>query len=149
MRTLVTASIAILAGLYVLARFVPVEPIDRRPGLGLMAPAGAPGDGGLEAVAGMQEIHLETRPWYGIPHSVTTVIWRDGEHLYVPCKACALKSWPKRVAADPGVRLKINGRLYDMRAEKIEDDAERRHVLRVFGAADAPQDVWAYRMVPL
>lgn len=148
MRGFVVAVLLVLAGSYALARFVPVEPLDRRPGLGLIAPAGSPGDGGLEAVGGMQEIHLETRPWYGIPHSVTTVLWRDGDELFVPCKSCDQKRWPKSVAADPDVRLKVNGRLYAMRAEKIADDAERRRVLSVFGGPDAPQDVWAYRMVP-
>lgn len=137
-----------LAGVYLLAAWLPVEPVDRRPGLGLAAPAGTYGDATMAAVSGRQEVHLETRPWHGIPHSVTTILWRDGEFLYIPCANCAAKHWPVNVAANPDVRVKISGRLYDLRMQKVEDDAERRRVLRVLGGADAPADVWAYRLLP-
>jgi hypothetical protein len=102
----------------------------------------------MAAVSGRQEVHLETRPWHGIPHSVTTILWRDGGFLYIPCAKCAEKHWPEIVAANPDVRVKISGRLYDLRMQKIEDDLERRQVLRVLGGADAPADVWAYRLLP-
>lgn len=148
MRRLVIAALALLAGVYLLARWLPVEPVDRRPGLGLTATAGSWEDGTMAAVSGRQEVHLETRPWHGIPHSVTTILWRDGGMLYIPCAKCAQKRWPANVAANPDVRVKISGRLYDVRLQKIEDDAERRRVLRVLGGADTPADVWAYRLLP-
>lgn len=148
MRRLVTGVVLALAGLYLLALFVPVEPYDRRPGLALVAPAGSWGDPVMAAVGEQREVQVETRTWLGLPHSVTTLLWRDGEALYVPCARCPTKRWPRNVAADPQVRIKIGGRLYDVRLQKIGDDTERRQVLRVFGGADAPADVWAYRLLP-
>jgi len=145
---LVITVVILLAGFWLLARTVAIEPIDRRPGLGLAAPAGVYGDATMAAVDGRIEVHLETWPWYGIPHSVTTILWRDGEFLYIPCANSPTKNWPKTVAANPDVRVKINGSLYDLRMQKVEDDAGRRHALRVLGGADAPPDVWVYRLLP-
>jgi hypothetical protein len=141
-------AVVLLAGLWLLARIVPIEPIERRPGLGLSAPVGTYGDATMAAVDGRIEVHLETSPWYGIPHSVTTILWRDGEFLYIPCANCPAKNWPGIVATDPDVRVKINGSLYALRMQKIEDDAVRRQLLRVLGGADAPPDVWVYRLLP-
>ncbi len=148
MQRLLMVVVALLVGVYLLARFIPVEPVDRRAGLSLTAPAGSYGDAVMAAVSEQQEVHLETRPWHGIPFSVTTILWRDGEFLYIPCARCATKHWPNTVAANPLVRVKISGMLYELRMQKVETDAERRRVLRVFGGADAPPDVWVYRMLP-
>jgi hypothetical protein len=146
-RRLVIALILVLGGLYLLARFVPVEPLDRRPGLSLVAQPGDAMGSDWSFIRPLQEIQLETRPWHGIAHSVTTVVWKVGEHLYVPCRACDTKHWPKNVAANSDVRLKIDGRLYPMRAVRISDEAERT---RLLGAAfpETPADVWVYRMEP-
>jgi hypothetical protein len=100
---------AIAMALYVSALIAPFDPAGRRPGIGLSGP-----------VAGDQQIHwqgrkqifLETRPWYLIPHSVTTVAWvRDGS-IFVPCGSCSGKRWPRNVAARPDVRLKIDGAIH-------------------------------------
>ena len=148
MRTFVTSLFVLLAVLYVLARCVPVEPVDRRPGLGLV---GAPADPMTETwsalPAGLSEIEVETRTAIGIPHSVTTVLWRDGEHLYVPCKACATKQWPKNVLARPEVRLRVQGRIYPMQMQQVTDTAERDRLLA--GAfPEVTPDLWVFRVSP-
>ena len=97
---------------------------------------------------GRKQILVETATWYGIPHSVTTTSWVDGGALYVPCNTCATKRWPKNVARNPDVRLKIDGEVYERRAVRITDDEERQRLLRVLGATETPPHRWVFRMDP-
>lgn len=107
------------------------EPKDRRPGLWLSGEvASTPEDWSF--VLDHPEIFVETRPWYGIPFSVTTVIGiRDGK-LYVPSiydeelPFPGSKYWNSVIADNPDVRLKIGERLYEMRAVWVQDLAEYR-----------------------
>ena len=61
-----------------------IDPKDRRPGMRLT------GDVVNEAITDwtfaneFQEVFLETKTWYLVPHSVTTVCAGSGERLYVP-----------------------------------------------------------------
>ena len=78
---------------------------------------------------------LETRTWYGIPHSVTTgFILHNGE-LYVTsmfAKGVPFpegKSWVKNVMRDPHVRLKFGDNLYDCTLSHVTDRDERAAVL--------------------
>jgi hypothetical protein len=114
------------------------EPKDRRPGLWLS------GEVATEPVADWSwsdahpEIFLETRTWYGIPHSVTVVCASDGARLYVPSLYRDGGGWPdakrwnRNVARDPNVRLEIGGRLYERKAALVTDDAERERALAAF-----------------
>ncbi len=78
-------------------------------------------------------IMLETRTWYGIPHSVTINITSRGDKLYVQGserdfrlqkKFPASKAWWANVERDPRVRMKIGGKLYEMTLVLIRDRAE-------------------------
>ena len=78
-------------------------------------------------------IMLETRTWYGIPHSVTIGIVSRGEKLYVRGSERDFrlqkqfpnsKAWWTNVARDPRVRMKIGGRIYEMTVVLISDRAE-------------------------
>lgn len=114
------------------------EPKDRRPGLWLS------GEVVREPVAdwswsdAQREIFLETRTWYGVPHSVTVVCAADGARLYVPSLYRdgggwpEAKRWNRNVARDPSVRLGIGGRLYERRAVLVRDEAERERALAAF-----------------
>ncbi len=114
------------------------EPKDRRPGLWLS------GEVATEPVAdwsfsdAQPEIFLETRTWYGIPHSVTVVCAADGERLYVPSLYRdgggwpEAKRWNRNVARDPNVRLAVGGRLYERKGVLVEDPAERERALAAF-----------------
>lgn len=147
MRRLVTTSVVLLAALYLLARFVPVEPVDRRPGLGLVGPVADARLTDWSFLQGLVEIEVETRTPIGIPHSVTTVLWRAGDELYIPCKACDTKRWPKNVALDPEVRIRVRGIVYPMRMDRITDAAERDRLL----GASFPQvtpDVAVFHVSP-
>jgi len=63
--------------------------------------------------------------------------------------------WVKNIAADPRVRFRLDGALYDMRVERVENSAE----IAEFGKAWMSQsmfrrdpvgldNVWLYRLVP-
>ena len=114
------------------------EPKDRRPGLWLS------GDVVTEPVSdwsftdAVPEIFVETRTWYGVPHSVTTVCAADGERLYVPSlyreggEFPEKRFWNRNVVRDPRVRLSIDGRIYERRAVLVEDPAEWQTALAAF-----------------
>ena len=78
-------------------------------------------------------IMLETRTWYGIPHSVTIGIVARGDKLYVrgserdfrlQKKFPNSKAWWANVARDPRVRMKIGGKIYEMTVVLISDRGE-------------------------
>ena len=85
---------------------------------------------------------LETRTWYGIPHSVRVLLVPRGDKLYLQSSAQTFrlskefpygKSWWRNVERDPRVRLKIGGKIYEMTVVLIQDRAE---VARLRGGRD-------------
>jgi hypothetical protein len=78
-------------------------------------------------------IMLETRTWYGIPHSVTINIIGRGDKLYVQGTESDFrlkkafpysKAWWTNIERDPRVRMKIGGKIYEMTVVLINDRAE-------------------------
>ena len=76
---------------------------------------------------------LETRTWYGIPHSVRVLLVPRGDKLYLMSSAQTFrlkkefpygKAWWRNVERDPRVRLKIGGKIYEMTVALIQDRAE-------------------------
>lgn len=83
-------------------------------------------------------IMLETQTWYGIPHSVTILPTPRGEKLYIGGSARGerlerefpnYKGWWANVERDPRVRLKIDGKIYEMTATLVHDPAELTEIL--------------------
>ena len=78
---------------------------------------------------------VETRTWYGIPHSVTTGYILNNNQLYLTsnfAKGVPFpdgKSWVKNVMRDPHVRLKFGDNLYDCTLSHVTDPDERAAVL--------------------
>jgi hypothetical protein len=102
----------------------------------------------------IQEVFIETRPWYGIPHSTT--IWcvaLDGG-LYIGSYGEQKKAWEEIIERKPEARLSIAGRIYDvMVAPVTEGDliealdaayARKYDMEEVFGQ-EIP--VWRYYLV--
>ena len=83
-------------------------------------------------------IMLETRTRYGIPYSVTILpTVRDGK-LYIGGSARDerlerefpyQKQWWANVERDPRVRLKIDGKLYEMTATLVHDPVEFEQII--------------------
>jgi hypothetical protein len=83
-------------------------------------------------------IMLETRTWYGIPHSVTIGLTPRGDKLYIRGSEQGArlqkgfpysKAWWVNVIRDPRVRMKIGGKIYEMTVVLITDRAEVAQIM--------------------
>jgi hypothetical protein len=95
---------------------------------------------------------LETRP--DDPYSVNIAYTVMGGRLYINAGDTETR-WVKNIAADARVRLRLDGTLYALRAERVSDAA----VVEAFGRAWTDQSifrrdpsklevVWIYRLAP-
>ena len=84
-------------------------------------------------------IMLETRTWYGIPHSVTINAVARGDKLYISGSQQDFrldkefpgsKRWWANIERDPRVRMKIDGKIYEMTVALV---ADRDEVIQLFG----------------
>ena len=146
MKKIVLVFSCLLIACYAAAIFVPFEPDERRPGTRLAGELAEVQDTDWSFLTGRNRIFVETRTWYLVPHSVTTTSWVVDKTFYVPCGNCATKRWPKNVQANPRVRLKVNGEIYERVAVRIEDSEERRRLMGVPAGASFPEGVAIYRM---
>ena len=91
-------------------------------------------------------VELESNAPWGLAHSVTVVCASTGAALYVPSVYRegggwpAARRWNRNVVADPRVRIRIAGKLYERRAVLVTDEAERA---AAFAAFAAKYDAWA------
>ena len=83
-------------------------------------------------------IMLETQTWYGIPYSVTILPTPRGDKMYIGGSARDArlarvfpdyKQWWANVENDPRVRLKIDGKIFEMTAALVHDPVELAEVL--------------------
>ena len=131
--------------LYVLAIYLPVDPVERRPGTGLSGELAADQNTDWAFVDGRTRAWVETRTRYLVPHSITVSAWADDGKLYVGCRQCDTKTWPRNVARDDRVRIKIGDSIYERRAIRINDTDERAAVL---GPAAERPGLAVFRMDP-
>jgi hypothetical protein len=133
-KTIGTALLLIVAGTLVLLRVVGYEPRDQSPGLWLR------GDRVTEPITDWsftedhQEILVQTRTPYLVPHSVTTYCTVHDGDLYLfsayyeggtfPDE----RGWNRNVMRDPRVRLKIGDRLFDQTVSHVTDADTREAV---------------------
>ena len=83
-------------------------------------------------------IMLETQTWHGIPYSVTILPTPRGDKMYIGGSARDARlarvfpdykqRWAN-VENDPRVRLKIDGKIYEMTAALVHDPVELAEVL--------------------
>lgn len=96
------------------------DPSDRRPGTRLGGEVAAlPPDWSFTDAE--PEIAVEVSGFLGLPHSVT--IWCgavDGA-LFIGARDPESKRWPAWADADPDVRLKIAGKVYEVRLTPLTD----------------------------
>lgn len=87
----------------------------------------------FDEVFGENATSLETRTWYGIPHSVRVLLVPNGDELYLQSSAQSFrlgnefpngKAWWRNVERDPRVRLKIGGKIYEMTVVLVQDRDE-------------------------
>ena len=84
-------------------------------------------------------VMVETRTWYGIPHSVTIGIVGRDDKLYIHARSDERrmqtpfphdKYWTQNVSRDPRVRLKIDDKIYEATVALMTD---RNEVAGVMG----------------
>ena len=127
--------------IYVLLILVPIDPDEQRPGTSLSGAVNPATEIDWSFLPSRSLVYVQSNTWYGIPHSVTTTSFVDDGVLYIPCARCDTKRWPKLVAADPNVFVKVGGELFQRRAVLIEDTSTKRRIL-----AERHSEVWLYRM---
>ena len=131
--------------LYVTAIVLPVDPEERRPGTRLSGGLAVDQDTDWSFVEGRTRAWVETHTRYLVPHSITVSAWADDGELYVGCRECDTKIWPRNVARDDRVRIKIGDSIYKRRAIRITDPDERAAVL---GPAASRPGFAVFRMDP-
>ena len=91
---------------------------------------------------------IEARP--ADPHSIQLECFtRDGE-LYVQSHRWALaewwpESWAEVWLAEPDVKVRIGGRLYALRAERVADETLREAILKERGYDPVPEGIAVFR----
>jgi hypothetical protein len=116
-------------------RVVGLEPKERRPGLWLTGELVTRPVADWAFTDTYPNIFVQTRSWYGLPHSVTTTATAHNGQLYLTSvyRAGAEfprdRLWNKNVLRDPHVRLKIGDQLFDRTVALVTDAAEKDAVL--------------------
>ena len=104
----------------------------------------------------IEEIFIETRAWYRIPHSTTIWCVEHSGELYIGSYGDQKKRWEKNVARDPNVKLAIAGKLYESELSPVTEVdrvaaldaayASKYDMAEVFG--DEVPDWWYYHVGP-
>ena len=130
------------------------QPNDESPGLWLSGESVTQPVTDWMFASDVEEIFIETSPWYGIPHSAT--IWCvvfDGT-LYIGSYGEDKKFWENNLADDPEIRLGISGKTYEVVATPVADKevsaildltyTDKYDMAEVFG--DATPRWWFYKI---
>lgn len=130
-------------------------PLGVIPGGRLSGPLAADQNPDWSFTRDVQTIAVEVSP--DDPLSVTTWVFTLDGALYVAADFLnPFKSWPERALADPRVRLRIDGQIYERRAVLVENPALierlRRAIADKYQIAEdglaSRVDVWFFRMDP-
>ncbi len=131
------------------------QPEDEAPGLWLRGEVALTRVDDWRFTNDIEEIFVETRPWYGIPHSTTIWCVELGGELYVGSYGDQKKTWENNVARDPTAKLAIAGKLYEVTLAPVTEPgqvealdaayAQKYDMAEVFG--DAIPEWWYYRVV--
>jgi len=108
----------------------------------------------------VETIQLETSP--ASPHSVNAWCVAIGDRLYVPTsmirgpKVPSEREWVRNAGADPRVRIRIAGEIYERSAVRVADaaeyDAARAALEKKYeldpAARDPEREIWIFRLDP-
>ena len=102
----------------------------------------------------IEEIFIETRAWYRIPHSTTIWCGELSGKLYIGSYGDQKKRWEKNIARNPEARLAIAGKIYEVTVTPVTDRAlidalhatytQKYDMSEVFG--DDLPEWWYYRV---
>jgi hypothetical protein len=130
------------------------QPKDVRPGLWIAGEATPEHVVDWRFTDDIEEIFIETRSPYLLPHSTTIWCVELGGQLYVGSYGEDKKTWEKNLARRPEARLSIAGKVYDVTLVPVVDPdlgealdgayAEKYDMADVFGSELPP---WWYYLV--
>lgn len=124
----------VAVGLVVLS-LVGLDPQERRPGLWLRGEVVTAPVADWSFTDRSPTIAVQTRSWYGLPHSVTVTCTALDGHLYLTSvyppglEFPRDRLWNRNVMRDSRVRLKIGAQVYDRTLAVVSDPAEKDAVL--------------------
>jgi hypothetical protein len=127
--------VAGLAAVLLVLRLVGLEPRERWPGLWLTGEVVTAPISDWSFTDRYPTIAVQTRAWYGLPHSVTVTCTAMDGHLYLTSvyppglEFPRDRPWNRYVMRDPHVRLKIGPQVYDRTLMLVTDPAEKDAVL--------------------
>jgi hypothetical protein len=87
-------------------------------------PAPAPADWSFAAADQTLELELPV----DVGQSITAWLAVQDGRLYVPCGLCESKRWAREVLRDGNVRVRLDGKIYELRATRVEDPATLERV---------------------
>ena len=145
-----------LAALAAVVALVGCQPQDETPGLWLRGEPVEERVGDWSFTGDIEEVFIETRSWYGIPHSTTIWCVELAGELYVGSygdqkKGDQKKAWEKNLARNSEAKLAIAGRLYEVslvpvtdpgRVEALDDAYTRKYDMADVFGDDLPE--WWY-----
>lgn len=150
------AAALVVAFMFGLAQSGCAQPRDERPGYRLSGEVSPAHIKDWSFSNEIDEIFIQTTPWYGIPHSAT--IWCaevDGQLYIGSYGPGGKKRWEHNVLRNPNAKLRLAGTLYEVTITPIADGgmgaaldaayAKKYDMAEVFGE-DIPE-WWYYRVV--
>ena len=105
---------------------------------------------------GIDEIFVQTRTWYLIPHSTTIWCAELNGQLYIGSYGPdGKKRWEYNVLRNPKAKVRLAGKLYDVSITPVADDATARALDAAYGKKYNMVDVfgedvpewWYYQVV--
>ncbi len=101
----------------------------------------------------VKNVQLETRP--SAPYSVNVWGAGIGKFFHLASGEGGESAWAQHILADPEVRLRVGDTIYELRAVRVEDDAERERFLAALKRkydwepeSGAPEQAWLFRLEP-
>ena len=102
---------------------------------------------------GRDTVQLETRS--SAPYSVNLWGAGIGDRFYLASGGGGDARWVRYIAEDPNVRLRVGDTIYELRAVRVEDDAEAERFIealkRKYGwepSTPEREDAWLFRLDP-
>jgi hypothetical protein len=129
LRVLGAVVVCVVLALLVL-RVTGLDPHERIPGLWLTGTVAAAPSTDWSFTDKIVTVKVQTSTQYLLPHSVTTWCIAYNGQLYLATSGAAVREWPRDVARDPHVRLKVGDQLFDATLMVVNDQGEREGVLK-------------------
>ncbi|MEX2208857.1 MAG: hypothetical protein WEF50_21790 [Myxococcota bacterium] len=119
-----------LALVALLAALVGCEPMGPIPGRRLSGEVVATPVDDWAFAGGEETLQLEARP--DDPYSVNVWFVAQGSRLWVASAGGDVTGWGEMMIADPRVRLRIDGKLYERKAARVTEQAETDEVVVLY-----------------